>query len=399
MAVVGDTLLFFKNIPILATSIGKSVIGATNIIFNKNNKKITSQNRTPIVGDKVLVIPTKNNSKITYIGGTCADEFTKYILELTPTNGTPYSTNSTIAIYDNNAYIVGLSGGKIGFGVFNGTGFDYVISPYKLTYATIDVASDGVVWIGGISGSTLYAIYYDGIWHQEVVDYGGGYWGYLMYPNLKLDNNDIPYILFTEQEKQYFTIKLANRVGGSWSVEPIETYLNSWGNPPTALNFDSLNRPHYINNAIYTGTTCHEYGYYDGTSWVLENIEGMSDFYIFDFYIDSDNYPHGVIYGYTDTVRVYHYYKDVGGWHIEHVGWCEGVARIKEFNGKPHIFFSDGDVTRWCYKNKADEWKYCDIDTRHATGWQAFANFEISPDGHIHVSYYLADIGYIYARR
>ena len=388
MVVEGDNILFIPAIRGIVLYISGAVAGANSFLFDNN--RITTKNRTPVINDKVIVFPNKMNSRLAYIGGTCADEFRKYDIGLTPTNPTPYSTNSTIAVYDNTAYVLGTSGGYIGFGVFNGTGFDYEISPYSLTYATFDITSDGVVWIAGVSGGTLYAIYYDGAWHQETVDSSGGY---LMYPNLKLDNNNIPYILFSQPYGWNYCIRLANRLGGSWSDELIESYQNAWANPPTALNFDSNNYPHYINSSAYgEGSPAHEYGYKDGGGWHLEDTITMSD-----FCIDGDDYPHGT---YASGGKTYHYYKDGDGWHSEEIGDYEAtLTRINTFNGKLHIFTTDGDYTTWYYQDLSNEWQYCVIDTRHATDWQAFVNFEISNDIHIHVTYYLADVGYVYARR
>lgn len=392
MVTVGDIVLYLKTPRSIISAVSESIEGANSFIFkNTANKRLSSQNRTPVVGDKVLIFKTKNNSHLTYIAGTCADAFKKYVLDITPTNPTPYTTNNTIAVYDNTAHIVGLYDGKIGFSKFNGDGFDNVISPYALTYATIDITSDGTIWIAGVSGSTLYAIYYDGSWHQEAV-YSGGEYG--MYPNLKLDNNDIPYILFTNPIAYSAALRLANRLGGAWSTETLDTYTNSWGNPPTALNFDADNYPYYINRAEYTGTTCYEFGYKDADGWHYENCTGMED-----FCIDADNYPHGS-YGNGAENKIYHYYKDISGWHTEEVGSDDpGLTRINMYNGKIHIFQANGDLVVWYHQNDSGAWERCVIDSRHATGWQAFSNFEISTDSNIHVSYYLADVGYIYALR
>lgn len=392
MVEIGDIVLFFQTPRQISSVISGVVKNTNNIILNTIKGPITSLNRSPVVGEKVIVFQTKKNTKLSYIPGTCADAFRRYTLEITPTNGTPYTTNNTIAIYDNMAYIVGVKDGKIGFAVFNGNGFDYYMSPYSLTYATIDITDTGIVWIVGVAGNDLCAAYYDGTWHYEVVTSEGGY---LMYPNLKIDNNNIPYILYTSPFGWDYSIKLANRIGGSWSTETIESYTNAWGNPPTALTFDDLNHPHYVNASQWGGASpCKEYGYNDGLAWYLEDTNAIND-----IALDSDRFPHGSNVWYTTTNYVYHLYKDGAGWHSEEVHTGEGLTRIKVHNGEVHILNSGGEGFEWNYKDIEGNWHYCLVDSLHATGYQSFINFDFSQDGHMHVSYYSEGNGFFYLVR
>jgi hypothetical protein len=85
--------------------------------------------------------------------------------------------------------------------------------------------------------------------------------------SLKLDANDVPHIAFYERER----IRYGNRIGGTWSDEPVtDSYLEEHGSL-TALVLDDAGNPH-IGTKGYTwlGSRRH---YKSGGVWITDEID------------------------------------------------------------------------------------------------------------------------------
>jgi len=333
----------------------------------------------PSVGDKVPVVPDGKGGYLTWrprcptfnLINTGFSHMIRFFDQ----------PNTTISIHNDVPYILGHSGGHAGFGMWNGTSFDFYESNDSLSNLSMDVDSDGVVWICGVADCTLdgkycnlYSLKYDGVWTKTLVKYTG----YLCErsPNMKIDNDDIPYI-FVKYSKPplalTFNISLFKWNGASWGEEIVDTTTDAWTNPPSALNFDVDNYPHFTNAHTSFPQYHTDYYYKDGAGWHNEQIQTRA----YDFVLDEDKYPHMVT---TTTGRIYYYYKDTDGWHSESI---EVPPTFGEFprirrtpSGRIHIsvIIPPGSIidpkgAYWYFRTTGGVWNRCLIDDNSDISW------------------------------
>lgn len=125
---------------------------------------------------------------------------------------------------------------------------------------------------------------------------------------LALDKNGIPWISYTGDATSTYSLRVANKRGGSWTLTTVDgAFLGQRGNY-SSITMDSNGRAHishydYNNNEI-------KRAYWGGSSWTNETIYTSIDIRDTSIAKDSDDYTYIAL---VDTSNDLYYLSNAGG--------------------------------------------------------------------------------------
>ena len=217
-----------------------------------------------------------------------------------------------------------------------------------------------------------------GVWSSEPIAFVGSEEGDT---GIAIGRNGAVYVSFVRGDPP--TVEMATRMSSNWSVARVDA---GYSEGYASLTLDSMGNP----VIAYTGSNGWlRYAAWNGSSWRLETVDAMSVISRYtDVAIDPAGGPH--ISYYADGVLRYAS-KGVGIWNIETVdsspysGW---YSRLDfDQTGDPHIAYYDSvNLSLKHAERVAGTWSTETIDNRGDAGWDP--SLVIDRLNRVHIAYY-----------
>jgi len=230
------------------------------------------------------------------------------------------------------------------------------------------------------NGDLKYARFDGNNWFNEIIDNDTGAMG----PStIAIDSNDYPHIAYV---RHAFSLHYSKWNGSGWENQYLRPSVG--GRPSICV--DSNNLPHivYYSNKI---DNLINYTYWDGTTWIDDNIDQQDLLGGWpSLILDDDERPHISYYDKTNKQLKYAFNLSTQ-WDIEVVDNinktypCTSIAL--DSNSNPHISYSKSrDEYLTLARLDGDSWVIQKWDANEDTG--QYTDITIDPLGFIHISYY-----------
>jgi hypothetical protein len=203
-------------------------------------------------------------------------------------------------------------------------------------------------------GDNLYYAWYDGVnWKKVTVDDSPGTG---VRASLILDNSGNPHIVYQSEYSAVnygMQLKYAVHDETGWHINDVVIQVSRYDN---SFALDGNGFPHII----YTEDKNIIYVFWNGSSWIFENVDSGYYFGHISIVLDGNGYPH-ISYSYdlgglSLSSDLKHAYKDTSGWHTEIVdaspgvgGWYTSIDL--DSNGYPHISYYDDSDLKYAYSD------------------------------------------------
>jgi hypothetical protein len=208
--------------------------------------------------------------------------------------------------------------------------------------------------MGSMSGAKLRYAYWDGTsWNVQAVPLNADIIAY--YTSIALDDHDRPSISFYEYTGPRGTdFRVRMRVvkfnGKYWEVETVDG--DNQSGKFNALAIDAHGHEHLAYANVNAMTAGMRYGFWDGTSWNLEILEGLPSSKAYLGFsvcltLDKDGNPNISYSQYSVPNLVKYAVRKAGRWQIEvvdqltKVGYPDRNAIFLDDTGTPYISYFD----------------------------------------------------------
>jgi len=250
---------------------------------------------------------------------------------------------------------------------------------------------------GTASGAKLRHASWDGAkWNLEALPLNSDTVAY--YSSIVIDSQDRPSISFYEYRgprDSDFKIRLRNVTwnGKYWELRTVDPQEGS--GKFNAMAIDSRGRIHLGYANVSTGTAGVRYAVWDGSSWIVENVDGPEQTtrsavgYSIAIAVDPQGDPH-LTYMNETTPSVRYAVRKNGKWRIETITGLAGVgypdrnAIALDDEGRPYIsYYDSGRGTLSLAHYDGQKWLVAIIDSNGA----GFTSSLALSDGTVWISY------------
>lgn len=230
---------------------------------------------------------------------------------------------------------------------------------------------------GTVPGCKLRYVYWNGTsWNNQAVPLNAETIAY--YTSIVLDADDNPSISFYEYDGPRGSdfrvrMRVVTRAAKEWHVRTVDGQNQS--GKFNALAVDAEGHMHLGYANVNAGTASVRYGYWDGNSWNLDEVEGLDQdklFYVgysVCIALDKEGNPHLSYMNYSSPAVKYAVRKD-GHWQIEVVDRLAKIAYpdrnsiIVNDDGVPYIgYFDAGTGSLKVAHREGQKWVAEVVDT------------------------------------
>jgi len=208
---------------------------------------------------------------------------------------------------------------------------------------------------GTILGCKLHYTHWDGTsWKNETVPLAAETVAF--YTSLALDRNDAPSMSFYEYNGPRGSgfrvrMRVATWTGKEWEVSTVDGQNQS--GKFNSLAIDSKGHLHLAYANVNAGTAGTRYGFWDGESWHVEEVDGLGH-HTFQYVgygvfivLDKDGDPHISYLNYSNPGGVKYAFRKGGQWKVQtvdqiaRVGYPDRTALALDDQRRPIVAYYD----------------------------------------------------------